>query len=115
MLLDALRKVARGEIFVSPKVADSLVYRTAHADAAATSPIELLSDRELEVLQLFGEGFGTQEIAARLHLSPKTIETHRLHIKEKLGFQSASEMVRFAVSWVQLQAGDLREERPVQK
>jgi DNA-binding NarL/FixJ family response regulator len=82
MLLDALRKVAAGSIFLSPRVTESLVYRTVRAEGTASSPIDLLSDRELEVLQLFGEGFGTQAIAERLHLSPKTVETHRLHIKE---------------------------------
>jgi DNA-binding NarL/FixJ family response regulator len=109
MIVEALRKVVTGKIFVSPRVSQSLVYRTVQTDSAEPSPIELLSDRELEVLQMFGEGSGTQEVAARLHLSAKTVETHRLHIKEKLGFKSASELVRFAVSWVRLQGGDLRE------
>jgi DNA-binding NarL/FixJ family response regulator len=52
------------------------------------------------VLELLGRGFGTKEIAAELHLSVKTIETHRAHIKEKLGFRDAGEMVRFAIDWV---------------
>ena len=106
MLIEALRKVAEGGIFVSQKVADTLVYRTVRAEQNDVSPIDLLSDRELEVLQLFGEGNTTQEIANLLHLSAKTIETHRLHIKEKLGFRTAAELIRFAVNWVALQTGD---------
>jgi DNA-binding NarL/FixJ family response regulator len=106
MLIEALRKVIEGGIFVSPQVSDTLVYRTIHADQNDVSPIDLLSDRELEVLQLFGEGNTTQEIANLLHLSAKTIETHRLHIKEKLGFHTAAELIRFAVNWVALQNGE---------
>jgi DNA-binding NarL/FixJ family response regulator len=106
MLIDALRKVATGGIFVSQKVSDTLVYRTVRAEHNEVSPIDLLSDRELEVLQLFGEGNTTQEIANLLHLSAKTIETHRLHIKEKLGFRTAAELIRFAVNWVALQSGE---------
>ena len=109
MLIEALRKVAEGGIFVSQKVSDTLVYRTVRAEQNEVSPIDLLSDRELEVLQLFGEGNTTQEIANLLHLSAKTIETHRLHIKEKLGFRTAAELIRFAVNWVALQSGDQAE------
>jgi DNA-binding NarL/FixJ family response regulator len=106
MLLEALRKVIDGGIFVSQRVSDTLVYRTIRAEQNEVSPIDLLSDRELEVLQLFGEGNTTQEIANLLHLSAKTIETHRLHIKEKLGFRTAAELIRFAVNWVALQTGE---------
>jgi DNA-binding NarL/FixJ family response regulator len=102
-VLEALRKVADGKIHVSPSIADSLVYRAMRADKPGSNPIDLLSDRELEVLQLFGEGNATHEVAKLLNLSPKTIETHRLHIKEKLGFGTAAEMTRFAVRWVALQ------------
>jgi DNA-binding NarL/FixJ family response regulator len=110
MLIEALRKVIEGGIFVSPQVSDTLVYRTVHAEQNDVSPIDLLSDRELEVLHLFGEGNTTQEIANLLHLSAKTIETHRLHIKEKLGFRTAAELIRFAVNWVALQNGEAAEQ-----
>jgi DNA-binding NarL/FixJ family response regulator len=69
-------------------------------DGGMGSPVDALSDRELEVLQLLGKGFGTREIANELHLSIKTIETHRAHIKEKLGMKDAGQMVRFAIDWV---------------
>ena len=66
------------------------------AEGGMGSPVDKLSDRELEVLELLGRGLGTKGIASELHLSVKTIETHRAHIKDKLGFKDASEMVRFA-------------------
>jgi len=62
--------------------------------------VDRLSDRELEVLMMLGKGHNTKSIAHELNLSVKTIETHRAHIKEKLGFTDASEMVRFAIDWV---------------
>jgi DNA-binding CsgD family transcriptional regulator len=67
--------------------------------------VDKLSDRELEVLQLFGRSKSTREIADILHLSVKTIETHRAHIKEKLGFKDADEMVKFAVEWITAEEG----------
>jgi len=70
----------------------------------ATSAIERLSDRELEVFRLIGQGHGTRQIAEELHLSVKTIETYRAHIKEKLGLNNATELVRQAVQWVEQQS-----------
>lgn len=109
-VIEALKKVADGGIYVSQRVADTLVYRAVRTEQSDVSPIELLSDRELEVLQHFGEGRTTLEIANLLHLSAKTIETHRLHIKEKLGFRTAAELIRFAVNWVSLQGGEKAEQ-----
>lgn len=100
-VLDALRKVMKGEIYVSPRLSERLIFQAIQtADSGSGSPVDRLSDRELEVLELLGRGFGTKEIASELHLSVKTIETHRAHIKEKLGFRDAGEMVRFAIDWV---------------
>jgi DNA-binding NarL/FixJ family response regulator len=109
VLLAALRKVAAGSTYLSSRITQSLVYRSAQGYGGASSPIDALSDRELEVLQLFGEGFRTKEIATRLHLSAKTIETHRLHIKDKLQLKSAPDLVRFAISWLRVQTDGLRE------
>jgi len=67
---------------------------------AGGNPLDGLSDRELEVLRLIGAGKSTQEIADLLHLSVKTVESHRLHIKEKLALQTSTELVRFAHEWV---------------
>jgi len=65
------------------------------------SPIEKLSDREFEVFQLIGRGKSTREIASQLHLSPKTVDVHRGHIKEKLELKDATSLVRHAVRWVE--------------
>lgn len=97
----ALRKVLNGEIYVSERFSERLIFKAIQSiDGGMGSPVDKLSDRELEVLQLLGRGFGTRDIAEELHLSAKTIETHRAHIKEKLGFKDAGEMVRFAIDWV---------------
>lgn len=96
----ALRKVIDGGVYVSEKLSEQLIFKAIQSDKSdVVSPVDKLSDRELEVLQLIGKGSGTKEIAGALHLSIKTIETHRAHIKEKLGFKDASELVRFAFEW----------------
>jgi DNA-binding CsgD family transcriptional regulator len=68
-------------------------------NARTGSPLEDLSDRELEVFNLIGQGKGTRQIAEELHLSIKTVESHRAHIKEKLGLKSATELVQHAIQW----------------
>lgn len=105
-VLTAVRKVLSGDIYVSPRFSERLVFKAIQSlDGGMGSPVDSLSDRELEVLQLLGRGFGTREVANELHLSIKTIETHRAHIKEKLGFKDAGEMVRFAIDWVAQEQG----------
>jgi DNA-binding NarL/FixJ family response regulator len=99
--LAALRKVLAGEIHVSPEFGNQLLSKAIRGGGAAMSnPIDALSDRELEVLHLIGEGKSTNRIAETLGLSIKTIESHRLKMKDKLGFETASELIRFAVEWV---------------
>ncbi len=105
-ILTAVRKVLEGDIYLSSRLSERLVFKAIQSlDGGMGSPVDNLSDRELEVLQLLGRGFGTREIATNLHLSIKTIETHRAHIKEKLGFKDAGEMVRFAIDWVAQEMG----------
>ncbi len=100
-VVGALWKVMDGGTYVSPQFSEKLVFKAIHrSDGDLGSPIENLSDRELEVLQLFGRRKSTREIAESLHLSVKTIETHRMHIKEKLDLKTAEEMVKFAVEWM---------------
>ena len=100
-LIEAIRCVASGRVYLSPVMRDRAVHRfskgpsTAKGDNAAA-----LSDRELEVFELIGQGLGTRQITERLKLSVSTIETHRSHIKEKLNLQNATELVRAAVEWV---------------
>jgi DNA-binding NarL/FixJ family response regulator len=96
----ALRKISAGDLYVTPRFSERLVFRAIQSlEDGLGSPVDRLSDRELEVLRLLGKGLGTRDIAKTLHLSVKTIETHRAHIKEKLGFKEAAEMVRFAIDW----------------
>jgi DNA-binding NarL/FixJ family response regulator len=105
-VLDALRKVIDGGIYISPQFSEKLVFKVIQgSDSDLGTPVDKLSDRELEVLQLFGRNKSTREIADSLHLSVKTIETHRAHIKEKLGFKDADEMVKFAVEWITAEEG----------
>ena len=102
----ALRKVIAGGIYVSPQFAEQLIFKAIQgSNGDLGMAVDTLSDRELEVLQLFGRGKTTREVAAALHLSVKTIETHRAHIKEKLGFKTADEMLKFAVQWVTASEG----------
>ena len=65
------------------------------------SPVSSLSDRELEIVDLIGNGLPTREIAAKLHLSIKTVETHRVHIKRKLSISNATQLIQFCVRWVE--------------
>lgn len=101
-VLPALRKVLEGDISVSRSLGEQLIYKVAQGGrSGGNSPLDCLSDRELEVLQLVGEGRSSRDIAETLHLSVKTVESHRLHIKEKLGLRTSSELVRFAMDWAE--------------
>jgi DNA-binding NarL/FixJ family response regulator len=102
----ALRRVLAGKIYVSEALSEQLIHQALRGNnKEASSPIDLLSDRELEILQLVGQGRSSRDIAEQLHLSTKTVESHRLRMKEKLGLKSASELVRFAISWIEEQLG----------
>jgi DNA-binding NarL/FixJ family response regulator len=95
-----------GDIYVSHRVADQVLQQLVNGKATGTeSPIDRLSDRELEVIQLIGKGLSTREIAGNLNLSVKTIESHRAHIKEKLNLRNATELVQFSVQWVEQENG----------
>ena len=97
-VVNALRTVLKGEIYVSDGIRQTLLGRiSGKIDASEASPLERLSDRELEVFRLIGQGHGTRQIAENLHLSVKTIETYRAHIKEKMNIDNATELVRQAV------------------
>lgn len=105
-VLEAIRQVLKGEIYVSEHLRSTLVQRASEPGPnAPTSAVESLSDRELEVFELVGRGQPTREIAKQLSVSVKTVETHRHRIKEKLGLRSGTEMVRYAIRWVEREAG----------
>jgi DNA-binding NarL/FixJ family response regulator len=99
-IVEALRRVARGKIYVSDQVAQQVLHRLAEGqETVEESPVAQLTDRELEVFDMIGQGLKTREIADRLNLSVKTIEAHRQKIKLKLGLENANELVRHAVAW----------------
>lgn len=100
-VLLAIRRVLDGGIYLSEKMSARLAAKYLAGRAVKDgSPLAALSDRELEVLRLIGQGQGTREIAARLHLSPKTIESHRERLKQKLALESGSALIRRATHWV---------------
>lgn len=103
-LLTALRQVLRGEVYVSPRMSARILENLSGSrPRGSSSPIEKLSDREFEVFQLIGQGKSTRDIAAQLHLSPKTVDVHRANIKEKLALKDATALIRHAVRWVETQ------------
>jgi DNA-binding NarL/FixJ family response regulator len=98
-LLIALRRVLAGGVYVSEHLGASMIERIAGNDPKQTSnPIERLSNRELQVLNLVGRGKTTREVAENLTLSVKTVESHRQRIKKKLNLQTSAQLVQFAVS-----------------
>jgi DNA-binding NarL/FixJ family response regulator len=103
-ILEAIRTVLRGDIFVSDAINKGMIHRYLHgAEGEQASPISRLSDRELEVLTLVGRGLSSKEIGDRLHLSQKTVDSHKTHLKEKLNLAGAPELVKFAFDWVRSQ------------
>lgn len=102
VIIKAIRKVLNGRIYVSEKISEKLLLNMAAGNKDLTeSPLDLLSDRELEVFELTGKGNNTRDIAAKLHLSVKTVESYRARIKTKMNLDNATELMRYAVQWVE--------------
>lgn len=103
-LLAAIRRVLLGEVYVSEKMSSKILDGlSTRRPRRSSSPIEKLSDREFEIFQLIGRGKSTREIAKQLHLSPKTVDVHRSHLKAKLEQPDAISLVCHAVRWVESQ------------
>lgn len=101
VFVEALRKIKDGKIYLSSRMTDHVLTQfVATQEEPRKSRIDSLSDRELEVFELIGRGMITKQIAARLELSPKTVETYREHIKMKLNLSNGTELTRHAVQWV---------------
>ncbi|EKD52081.1 MAG: Response regulator receiver protein [uncultured bacterium] len=99
-VISAIRKVLDGKIYVSDQWKDKLVHRFSNKGTATTAPfVDGLSDRELEVLQMTGQGQTTRQIAEELHVSVKTVESHYANIKNKLDLKNSHELIQFAVKW----------------
>jgi DNA-binding NarL/FixJ family response regulator len=101
-VLVALRRILNREIYVSSRVASKMLQQFVGGSAYAVrhSPVDDLSDRELEVLCLMGDGHATRQIAEKLQLSIKTVESYQAHLKEKLSLKNSRELVQYAIQWV---------------
>ena len=99
---DAIRTVLSGELYLSPKVSKQILEAALQSGASReNSPPDLLSDRELEVFKMIGRGMGATEIARKLRLNVKTIETYQARMKEKLGAKDSAQLYQQAVTWSQ--------------
>ncbi|MGC2450761.1 MAG: response regulator transcription factor, partial [Candidatus Sulfotelmatobacter sp.] len=99
-VLVALRRILSQEIYVSERIANRMLHRyIGNPSTSRPSSIADLTDRELEVFRLIGEGHSTRRIAEELHISVKTVESYQSHIKEKMSLRSARELVQHAIQW----------------
>lgn len=99
-VMTAVRRVLAGEVYISEKMASRMVHKfIGGATPGPLSPVESLSTREFEVFNMIAQSMGPSKIAQTLGVSVKTIETHREHIKEKLGIKNGPELTRFAIQW----------------
>jgi DNA-binding NarL/FixJ family response regulator len=99
-MISAIHQVLSGKVYLSESMAASMLTRfVGRKVVRGGTPVDHLTDRELQVLELIGKGLGTRQIAEKLHLSVKTVENHREHIKAKLKLRTSSELVRYAVRW----------------
>jgi DNA-binding NarL/FixJ family response regulator len=105
VVLQAIRHVLAGKTYVSEPMSTQILNSFAGARSAKhRSPIATLTDREFEVFKLIGEGCTTREVGARLHISPKTVDVYRQHLKEKLALPNATSLIQHAVRWVETQS-----------
>jgi DNA-binding NarL/FixJ family response regulator len=98
-ILDAIRSVQKGEIYLSENATRRLLHKTVGHPGDSRLSLESLSDRELEIFKLLGEGVRTSEIAGRLHLSVHTIDTYRRRIRLKLNLRNGAELIHAATEW----------------
>ncbi|HZR78491.1 MAG TPA: response regulator transcription factor [Chthoniobacterales bacterium] len=99
----AVREALIGRRYLSPVIAEQM-QQNGSASATSADPISLLTDREFEIFELIGKGHEVREISEALGVSPKTVETHRTNIKEKLKLKNARQVARLAVQWLSQQA-----------
>jgi DNA-binding NarL/FixJ family response regulator len=115
-VLEVIRLVLNEQSYVSPQMSARLLDAvTGRRPCGSISPIEKLSDREFEVFQLLGRGKSTKEIAQELNLSPKTVDVHRSHLKEKLDLKDAPSLVHHAVRWVETQNSSSGRDGPINR
>ena len=101
-LVPAIRQILKGEPYVSPAVTSHFLESLNGGTKVQFSyPLKRLSDRELEVFELIGQGKGPDAIAQQLNIRPRTVDAHRTHIREKLGLADSGELLRYAVRWIE--------------
>jgi DNA-binding NarL/FixJ family response regulator len=104
-IMEAVLTVLDGRTYLSPEMAEKLLGRVVGGQKALeASSVDTLTDRELETFELLGQGLTTQQIASKMHVSRKTVETYRARIKEKLGLANAAELIQHSVQWVMAKA-----------
>jgi len=103
-VIKAIREILAGRVYLSPAMTSTILGRTVSGVEPQSDPIETLTDRQLEIFRLVGEGLSAHQIADRLHISVHTVETHRGNIKRKLNIDTVSELTRRAVLWLSEQA-----------
>jgi len=100
-IVQAVRTILAGKLYLSPNMTELVVQRAFVSGVdVSRSPVERLTEREREVFELIGQGLSSRQIAVKLGVSPKTVETHREHIKEKLELTTGAELAKYAVQWV---------------
>jgi DNA-binding NarL/FixJ family response regulator len=101
-ILIAIRQVLAGEVYLGPEVGGRILQRLARIGTKGPqTPVEALTDRELEVFRMIGQGLGTRRIAEDLHLGIKTVETYKARIREKLGLSDSTQVLQQAIRWLQ--------------
>lgn len=99
-LIQAIRRVLDGKIYLSEEMTERMLQNATQATSGnGESPIDKLSNREIEVFEMIGRGLSTKQIAEKIHLSVKTVETYRENIKHKLNLGNGNELIRYAVQW----------------
>jgi DNA-binding NarL/FixJ family response regulator len=98
-ILQAVRAVLGGKLYISDKISDAMAEKFLDGRPAVASPVEQLSDRELEVFQLLGRGFSTRQIADHLRVGFKTVQTYSARLKEKLKLDNATQLLHEAIHW----------------
>ena len=101
VIFSALKTIHQGQIYVSDSIRNKMLMKLTGHGGDTGNPLDTLSDRELEIFELRGQGHSTREISERLHISVKTVESHRANIKEKLQLKNATELMRHAIRWLE--------------
>ena len=101
-VVEGIRRLLNGEIYLSDRMSGKMICKIVEGKPGAGLSIDRLSDRELEVFELIGQGMGTRQIAKQLHLSVKTVESHRAHVKEKLKLETSTDLLKHAIQWLQV-------------